>query len=170
MRVLIILNADSDSKTGGVPEFDGLIEAYYLFRDAGLDVVVAASGGGSASETPATTSGGHRPATAEAIRRFASDRVARDLMNDLVDLAAVCSGDFNGAICLGPQNFGEAGVNDCADGLVAQLLTAGKPVAVITSAGVGVLPRAANGVLIVGNSVEAPRLAANGLLGAMRVH
>jgi hypothetical protein len=50
MRILIILNADADAQAGVVREFDGLIEAHYLFCDAGVDVVVAASGGGSAGE------------------------------------------------------------------------------------------------------------------------
>jgi hypothetical protein len=167
MRVLIILSADSQA--GVVPEFDGLIEAYYLFRDAGMDVVVAAPGGGSASESPMTSAGGDRPATAQAIRRFKADRDARDVMNDLVDLASVCAGDFDGAICLGLQGHNNnARIKDYAGVLVARLLAAVKPVAVIAPAHADVRPEAGNSVVIIGNSNEAPGLAAHSLLGAMR--
>jgi putative intracellular protease/amidase len=132
MRILIILSTDAGAQAAGVLEFDGLIEAYYLFRDAGADVVVAAPGGGSASESLAT-------APFPAMQRFKSDRGARDALNDLVDLASVCAGDFDGAICLGAQS-------DAADLLIARLLAAAKPVALIAP----------------------PRLAANALLGAIR--
>jgi putative intracellular protease/amidase len=114
MRILIILSADAESSTG-------LIEAYYLFRDAGMDVVVSAIGGGSASPPAATTA-------SEALQRFKSDRDARDVMNDLVDLGSVCAGDFDAAIWFGADTEPRAG------GLVSRLLAAAKPVAVIAPA------------------------------------
>jgi hypothetical protein len=166
MRVLIILSADSQA--GVVPEFDGLIEAYYLFRDAGMDVVVAAPGGGSARESPMTSAGGDRPAAAQAIRRFKADRDARDVMNDLVDLASVCAGDFDGAMCLGAQGH-DNNNKDYAGVVVARLLAAVKAVAVIAPAQADMAPRAGNSVLIIGNGNEAPGLAAHALLGAMGV-
>jgi hypothetical protein len=168
MRILMILNAGAASQAGVVPEFDGLIEAYYLFRDAGTDVVVAAPGGGSASDSRATGSGPGETATAQAIRRFKDDRQARDVMNDLVDLASVCAGDFDGALCLSPQrDNSNANVKDHAGALVAQLLAATKPVAVIAPLHAYAPPEAGNGLLMIGNSNEAPRLAANALLGAI---
>jgi hypothetical protein len=91
MRILIILNAGGNPQGGVVPEYDGLIEAYYLFRDAGVDVVLAAVGGGSASVSTRTASGRDDTAAARALQRFNSDRQARDVMNDRVDLASVCA-------------------------------------------------------------------------------
>jgi hypothetical protein len=170
MRILIILNADADSHASVVREFDGLIEAYYLFCDAGMEVVVAASGGGSASE--ATGPGSNRDETVapHAIRRFKADRQVRDVMNDLLDLASVCAGDFDAALCLGRQRVGgSVGVIDHAAVLVAQLLATAKPVAVIAPVRAYAPLDAGNGVLIFGNSNEAYPLAANALLGAIGV-
>ncbi len=170
MRILIILNADADSRTSVVREFDGLIEAYYLFRDAGMDVVVAASGGGSAGEPTGTGSRRDETAAPHAIRRFKADRQARDVMNDLLDLASVCAGDFDAALCLGLQRFDDsAGVMDRAGVLVAQLLAVTKPVAVIAPVHDYAPLDAGNGLLIVGNGNEACRLAANALLGTLGV-
>jgi putative intracellular protease/amidase len=124
MRILIILSVDAAAQADGVPEFDGLIDAYYLFRDAGLEVVVAAPGGGSASEAPAT---------ARAMQRFKADREARDTLNDLVDLAAVCAGDFDGALWLASQGSnGIAGMENDVSALIVELLAAAKPVAMAT--------------------------------------
>jgi DNA-binding transcriptional LysR family regulator len=170
MRILIILNADSDSQASAVREFDGLIEAYYLFCDAGIDVVVAALGGGSAGEATWTGSRRDEIAAPDAIRRFKADRQARDVMNDLLDLASVCAGDFDAAVCFGPPRFdGSAGVKDQAGVLVAQLLATTKPVAVIASVHAYAALDAGNGLLIFGNSNDARRLAANALLGAIGV-
>ena len=119
MRILIILNADAGPQAGVVPEYNGLIEAYYLFRDAGIDVVLAAAGGGSASESTGTVSGRDDTAAARGLRRFSSDRQARDVMNDLVDLAYVCAEDFDAALCLGPQRF------DTSSGAARETITCG---------------------------------------------
>lgn len=170
MRILIILTADANSEAGSVPEFDGLIEAYYLFCDAGVDVVVAASGGGSADEATGTDCSRDETAAPQAVRRFKTDRLARDVMNDLLDLAAVCAGDFDAALCFEPQGFDRcAGVEDQAGVLVAQLLAAAKPVAAIAPVHTCAALDAGNGLLIIGNGTAAPRLAANALLGAIGV-
>ncbi len=151
MRMLIILTGAANSQAYVLPEFDGLIEAYYLFRDAGLEVVVAAADGGSASGPLQTTS-----------ERFRIDREARDIMNDLLDLASVCVGDFDAALCVGPQDEG-------ADALVALLLAACKPVAVVARLPANEPANPGNGLLIIGNSEKAPQLAAKALLGALAV-
>ena len=158
MRILIILDADAGGQAGvglgyGVG-FEGLIEAYYLFRDAGLEIVVAASGGGSAGEPTGA---------ATAVQRFKADRPARDVMNDLLDLASVCPDDFDAALCL--DSFRSDGTSRL---LVTRLLAAAKPVAVIAEAAGGVLPETADGLLLIGKGTEAARLAANALLGAIR--
>jgi hypothetical protein len=148
MRILIILDADT-----GVG-FEGLIEAYYLFRDAGLEIVVAAPGGGSAGEPTGA---------AMAVQRFKADRPARDVMNDLLDLASVCPDDFDAALCL--DSFRSDSPSRL---LVTRLLAAAKPVAVIADAHGDRLPETGDGLLLIGNGTEAARLAANALLGAIR--
>ena len=168
MRILIILNTDADQQAGAVHEYAGLIEAYYLFSDASADVVLAAPGGGSASEPTGTSSARDGAAAIRLLRRFNTDRQAREVMNDLVDLADVCADDFDAALCLGPQGFhGSFGVKDHARVLIDQLLAAAKPVAVISSAPTYAPAEAGNGLLMIGSSNEAPRLAANALLGVV---
>jgi hypothetical protein len=170
MRILIIVNADANPQANVVREFGGLIEAYYRFCDAGIDVVVAASGGGSASEAIGTGCSCRETTNPRAIRRFRADRQARDVMNDLLDLASVCVGDFDAALCFGPQTFDDrTGVVDHAGVLVARLLADTKPVAVIAPAHAYAPLDAGNGLLIFGNSNEACGLAANALLGTLGI-
>jgi hypothetical protein len=165
MRILIILRAGVNPQTGVVPEYHGLIEAYYLFSDAGADVVLAALGGGSASESPATRTD-HDDAAAARLRRFNADRRARDIMNDLVDLNRVCTEDFDAALCLTAQGVnGCNGAKDDADVLMDRLLAAAKPVAVIVLGSDHSAARSGNGLLMVASGIEASRLAANALLG-----
>lgn len=160
MRILIVLGTDTGRQANVVPGFDGLIEAYYLFCDAGVDVAVAAPGGGSASEPAATGFDRGETIASQAIRRFKTDRRTRDVMNDLLDLASVCAGDFDAALCLGT-------LEDRTDILIAQLLGAAKTVALIGPSR-GRTPAApGNGLLMLGDSVDAPRLAAAALLGAL---
>jgi hypothetical protein len=166
MRILIILRAGINPQTGVVPEYNGLIEAYYLFSDAGADVVLTALGGGSASEWPATRADHNDAAAARLRRRFNADRRARDVMNDLVDLNRVCTGDFDAALCLTAQGGnGWDGAKDDADVLMDRLLAAAKPVAVIVPAPNQSAARSGKGLLMIASGNEASRLAAKALLG-----
>jgi hypothetical protein len=166
MRILIILNAGADPQAGAVPEYKGLIEAYYLFSDAGADVVLAALGGGSASGSPATGAGQDDAAATRILRRFDADRWTRDVMNDLVDLNSICAEDFDAALCLEAQGLnGCGGAKDHAGVLVDRLLAAAKPVAVIAPAPAHAAAKSGNGLLMIGVGNEAPQLAANALLG-----
>jgi hypothetical protein len=168
MRILIILDATADSQAGGVPQYVGLIDVYYLFSDVGLDVVLAAPGGGSAVEFTGTGSGrDHAPAT-RAQQRFIVDRRARDAMNDLVDLASVCADDFDGAFCMGPQEINAgAGINGDVNMLVNRLLADAKPVVIIAAAPRHALAESGDGILIIGNGNQAPWRAAHALVGAI---
>jgi hypothetical protein len=165
MRILIMLIARADSGPGSVSDHDGLIEAYYLFSDAGVEIVLAAPGGGSASEPIRAKS--DSTSETQALRwRYNADRRARDVMNDLVDLANVCAEDFDAALCLDSQTFSR-----CAEGknhattVINRLLTAAKPVAVIGERS-SFTAEARNGLLMIGHSSESLRLALTALLGA----
>jgi hypothetical protein len=166
MRILIMLSAGTGPQAGVVP-YDGLIEVYYLFSDAGAEIVLAAPGGGSASEPIRPEFHPDDTTETQAIRRrYHADRRTRDLMNDLVDLADVCAEDFDAALYLSPQVFdSSAGNKDHAGVVVNQLLAASKPVAMIGERSACTV-QARNGLLMIGHSSESLRLAATALLGA----
>jgi hypothetical protein len=165
MRILIMLSAAAGPQAAVVP-YDGLIEVYYLFSDAGVEIVLAAPGGGSASEPIRPVF--HSDDTADTPtlrRRYNADRRARDVMNDLVDLANVCAEDFDAALYLSPQVFDScARDKDHAGFLVDQLLAAAKPVAMIGELS-ACTAEVRNGLLMIGHSSESLRLAATALLG-----
>jgi hypothetical protein len=164
MRILIILNAGADSQTGGVPEYVGLIAVYYLFSDVGLDVVLAAPGGGSASEF--NDSIRDHVAGPQSHQRFMADRRARDAMNDLVDLASVCAEDFDAAFCMSSQ--GSSSNSDEMNLLVRRLLASAKSVVVAALPDQAALAEMGNGIVIIANS-NARWQAAKALLGAIGV-
>jgi hypothetical protein len=166
MRILIMLNTRADSQAGVSQEHDGLIEAYYLFSDAGVEIVLAAPGGGSVSESSGIAPRRDDMSATQAFRRYHADRRARDVMNDLLDLANVCAEDFDAALYLSPQVFdSSAGGKDDAGVLVHQLLAAAKPVAMIGERR-ACIAEAGSGLLMIGHSSESLRLAATALLGA----
>jgi hypothetical protein len=132
--------------------------------------VLAASGGGSAGQPSDTETRRDDRNARQALRRYNADRRARDVMNDLVDLADVCAEDFDAALYLSPQTFNsDAGVKDHAGFVVNQLLAAAKPVAVIGEPPACTSTEGGNGLLMIGRSSEALRLAANALLGAASI-
>jgi putative intracellular protease/amidase len=148
-----------------VPEQHALIDVYYLFVDAGMEVVLAAPGGGSADGVGVDDS----PAASN-FQRFKTDRRARDVMNDLIELDTVCAQDFDAALWLGAPNLkSSTTANPHAGVLIGQLLAAAKPVAVIGGSLDYSSVDPAGGLLMIGNSNEAPKLAANSLLGAIGV-
>ena len=160
MRVLVIL--DVGAEAGTVPQYHGLIEILLSVQRCWRGYGACCTGWwvGPSEE--------FRDAATQVFRRFNADRQAREIMNDLVDLALVCADDFDAALCLGGQGLnGSAGIKDRAGALVDRLLAVGKPVAVIGPAAACSGAEAGNGLLIVGSSKEAPRLAANALLGAI---
>jgi hypothetical protein len=149
MRILMILMPDSSDKP--TLKIRQVIEPYYLFRDSGAEVVVASLAGGG----PVSTAAGHDPAAA--VQRLRSDDLARELLADTLSLDQVSANDFQAAFCIGTVEELEADTEHPASLLIARLLDAGKPVAVLSeSRGVR--------LLISGN---ASRPAAQALLGAL---
>lgn len=164
MRILIILNADGASCVAAGREYEGLIEAYYLFNDAGAEVVMAAPGGGSAYEVGFAADAD----ASSSFGRFRVDRRARDLMNDLVDTADVCAEDFDAVLCLQPHKIDpRTKIEGQALALLERLLVAGKPVAVIGAGHAFESNALKKGLLMLDCSREAPRQAAKALLGAI---
>jgi hypothetical protein len=166
MRILMILIADVDGGANPpVLQFERFLEPYYLFLDAGADVVLASLEGG---DPAMRTAGGKRTDATPIMRRFQQDQAARDALSDTLELAQVDPGDFDGAFCLGVSGgVWPPNVHGPAEAMIGSLLISGKPVAVVPDQ-IDLEPLGASeGLLITGECASAPALAAKALLGAL---
>jgi len=168
MRILMILISDADTRHPTPPpvlQFERFLAPYYLFRDAGAEIVLASLRGG---DPAMRTAAGERSDTTSIMRRFQADQTAREALIDTLSLDLVDPRDFDGAFCIGvsggiwpPRADNPAGV------MIGQLLAAGKPVAVIPSQ-LDLEPwGAGDGLLIAGDQALASNHAARALLSAM---
>jgi hypothetical protein len=167
MRILMILIPESDtagSKGNSAVRLERAAGPYYVFRDADVEVVLASPGGGSPLME---FSDGGATAT-ELMRRFRQDRIAADEFSDTIGLEQVYTEDFDAAFCVGlPGSIWQPEHRNTAGALIARLLDAGKPVAVMPS-GVDLAPKGAgDGLLIVGDGSKSPIAVAHALLGAV---
>jgi putative intracellular protease/amidase len=149
MRILMVILPDNGDKPR--LQIGQVIEPYYLFRDSGAGVVFASLTGGA----PISTA--NRQDNTPAVRRLRRDHLAREALAETLSLDQVSAEDFQAAFCIGASELIGAGGDHPVSVLTAQLLDAGKPVAMLSDD---------NGVrlLITGN---APRPAAQALLGAL---
>jgi hypothetical protein len=149
VRILMIIVPDSLDRP--LLQIGQVIEPYYLFRDSGAVVVLASPDGGS----PISTA--NRQDQTPAVRRLQRDHLAREALAETLSLDQVSADDFQAAFCIGACELIGSGGDHPVSLLTAQLLDAGKPVAMLSDT---------NGVrlLITGN---APRPAAQALLGAL---
>ncbi len=157
IRFLIILAADGDNSEVRIAR---LAPAYYLFKDAPAEVVLATPSGGFPDLTGELRQSVHKePAAA----RFVTDRAARDDLADTLRLDQIVTEDFDAAFCIGLS-----GALWSAKGVAATIrafLMSGKPVAVIPGRHMDITPEgAAAGLLILGNSEASPLLSAHALL------
>jgi hypothetical protein len=167
MRILMILIPESDASGGkGDPavRLERAAGPYYVFRDADVEVVLASPGGGS----PLMEFADGNTTASELMQRFRQDRIAADEFSDTVRLEQVYTEDFDAAFCVGlPGSIWQPEHRNTAGALIARLLDAGKPVAVMPS-GVDLAPKGAgDGLLIVGDGSKSPIPVAHALLGAM---
>lgn len=162
IRFLIVLAADgADSEVRII----SIAPAYYLFKDAPAEVVLATPSGGFPNLTDELRRTTHQePST----RRFLADRTARDDLADTLRLDQIVVEDFDAAFCIGFAGaLWSAGNNGIAHTLSA-FLKSGKPVAMIPGRHLDVAPQgAAAGLLILGDSQASPLLAAHALLKAV---
>jgi hypothetical protein len=112
---------------------------------------------------------GESGVSTEVIGRLRRDRTAIDEFSDTISLDQVYIDDFNAAFCVGhPGAIWRPTSDNSAAGLIARLLDAGKPVAVLPS-GVDLDPKgASDGLLIVGDGSKSSVMVARALLGALR--
>jgi hypothetical protein len=169
MRILIILVSDTDPDYRDVDmplQLARFVAPYYLFFDAGIDLVLASRDGGAPWTRPEPT--GPLFASSDIIRRFKADRPARDALNDTLSFDQINVLDFAGAFCVGAPNAIWRDANPCSSAsIIASFLRQGKPVAVTP----GVLDPspfgAREGLLILSASAEASALAARALLATV---
>jgi hypothetical protein len=168
MRILMILIPESDTSDGNADPAVRLERAagpYYVFQDADVEVVLASPGGGS----PLMGFSDGSEASTEIMQRFRRDRIASDEFSDTIGLDQVYTEDFDAAICIGlPGSIWQPEHKTTAGALIARLLDAGKPVAVMPS-GVDLAPKGVgDGLLIVGDGSKSSIPVAHALLGAIR--
>lgn len=163
MRILMILIPDRAAANRPVLRIERIAEPYYLFRDAGAEVVLASPGGGFPWLGLASDDPDEAPPS---LVRFRGDGEAREALTDTLGLDQIFAGDFDAALCIGSP--GKIWDGTPAGGLLAAFLTAAKPVAVIPS-DLDLAPHGTgSGLLITGDSAQTPALAAQALLGTLK--
>jgi hypothetical protein len=167
MRILMILVSDTDPdyRDGDLRlQLARFVAPYYLFCDAGVDVVLTSRDGGAPWIRPELPD----QHALEIIQRFKGDRLARDALNDTLSFDQIDVLDFAAAFCVGAPNAIWRDADPCSSAsIIASFLQHGKPVAVTPGIfDLGPLG-AGNGLLIIGESSDAPTLAAKALLAML---
>jgi putative intracellular protease/amidase len=167
MRILMMLLPEADlnaAKGDPAIPLERAAGPYFVFRDANVEVVLASSAGGS----PLMTFTGGASATAELARRFRQDTMAIDEFSDTISLDRVYADDFDAAFCVGlPGAVWRPELRTAAGALVARLLAAGKPVAVMPS-GIDLASDGTSaGLLITADETKSSIAIAQALLGAI---
>ncbi|HQS45629.1 MAG TPA: transporter [Xanthobacteraceae bacterium] len=148
-----------------VLRLERLAGPYYVFRDRGMEVVLASPEGGSPWIRPSPSEG--EPLSG-VLGRFRADRPARDALNDTLSLDQIAPEDFAGAFCIGAPGaiWRDAHANRAAE-VIAAFLTAGRPVAAVP-AGIDLAPMGSDeGLVIIADSDGAVLKAAHALLAAL---
>jgi putative intracellular protease/amidase len=181
MRVVVFLISDDEQPVAAVTpaiRLETFLAAYYAFRDAQAEIVLASPAGGHPKFAQVRED---RRKSSDIMRRFREDRTARDELTDTLSLDQICTTDFDAALCIGtPGTIFQAStifqdsatVHDSraalAASLISELLTAGKPVAIIADAVELQAGAAGAGLLMTGDGAESSLMAAHALLGAIR--
>jgi putative intracellular protease/amidase len=149
MRILmILLPGNGDGPPLGAAQ---VIEPFFLLRDSGAEVVIASPDGGA----PIAIKDGD--AGSPAAQRLEADLRAREDLTETLRVEDIFPEDFHAAICIGATDRGDQGTGGPASALIAQLLTAGAPVAIVS-------PGHGTATVIAG---PASNQAARALLGAL---
>jgi len=165
MRILLILTNEPHGRKSQALSVDQIIEAYYFLHDIGVEVVIASSQGG---HFPARRERGRATEPASLIQRFQKDRSARDALNDALKIEQIYPEDFDGAICTAvvDADIHSADAENVLS-LLESLLAAGKPVAAVSSKIEFAHHKSLEGVLISGEKLRAPYLAAKAILDVL---
>lgn len=160
IRFLIILStAESGEILDDNVGLGRIAPAYYLFKDAGAEVVIATSGGGYPLLPDS------RGPREDHVRRFLDDRAARDDLAETLSVQQIVVDDFDAALCVGFTGRLWENAEDGVSFVLESLLDDGRLVAILPGSGVVLNPKAAGtGLLIIGDAADAPLMAAHALL------
>ena len=165
MRILMILTAERGDRPNRNLGLDQVVEPYYLLHDAGAEVVVVSIQGG---DPPLRGARRQSARSIAVLNRFHDDRQARDVISDTLMFAQIYPEDFDAGICIGAlEGTTESTDAAAACNLVAALLDAGKPVAVVPSDLCHSSQKPLGGLLIVGDQTYSPQIAAKALLATL---
>lgn len=132
MNILIVLTSHEALGTTGYStgfSFADFTAAYYAFLDAGANLTLASPMGGPPPVDPSSlTASTLNPA----IQRFRLDPTARTQLSDTLRLEQIDVADFDGAYFPGGRGvLWDLASNAHCHSVIAGLLTAGKPVALV---------------------------------------
>jgi hypothetical protein len=161
VRFLVILSTvEGGDVAAGAVTLGRIAPAYYLFKDAGAEVVLATLMGGYPRLADFKDVGPQ----AKSRRRFLLDTAARDDLADTLAADQIVPEDFDAALFLGFSGaLWEDRYNPMA-AILTSLLENGKPVAMIPGNALVTTRRSVgDGLLIFGDSDDAPNMAAHAL-------
>lgn len=135
MKILLVLTSHGQLGDTGKPTgfwLEELAAPYYVFKDAGAELVLASPKGG---QPPLDPKSDEPDAQTEATRRFRADREAMQALGSTKPLASVLGDDFDAVFYPG----GHGPLWDLAESqdsrtLIESTLAAGKPVAAVCHA------------------------------------
>jgi hypothetical protein len=159
VRILLMVLSEGASPEGDLVLAGSFATAYYAFRDASIELVLASPSGGYLYLDNSSTSS---PDDLAAARRFQADRLARDELADTICLDDVHAEDFDGAMCLGPATSDTpAQLPDRASYLISGFVALGRPVVAIPAIRVSFK---GSDLLIASDHLNLPSLAAKALI------
>jgi putative intracellular protease/amidase len=132
MRILMILTShivestEADELTGALQNF---ATAYFIFRDAGAEVVLASPNGGLPALYPSRA---NMMKQSETVNRFYSDTRARAELADTLRLEQVCADDFDALFYPGGLgSLWDLTDNNQSIALISTISSAGKPMGLV---------------------------------------
>lgn len=135
MKILLVLTShDQLGDTGKRTGFwlEELAAPYYVFKDAGAEVVIASPKGG---QPPLDPKSDEPDAQTEATRRFRADREAMQALASTTPLASVNADDFDAVFYPGGHGpLWDLAESQDSRALIESTLAAGKPVAAVCHA------------------------------------
>jgi hypothetical protein len=164
MRIVVILAASDEGSQRddrSAERLETFLTAYYTLQDANVELVLASPEGGY----PLALGRGDRKDSTPVLRRFRSDRVAREALADTLSTDQVFAADFDAAFCIGTASAAE---QDATATLVATLLACTRPVVIMADAAGAASHAAGQGMLIITGAAGSAEAATHALLAALR--
>jgi putative intracellular protease/amidase len=135
MKILLVLTSHGQLGDTGKPTgfwLEELAAPYYVFKDAGAELVLASPKGG---QPPLDPKSDEPEAQTEATRRFRADRDAMQALGSTRLLASVNAGDFDAVFYPGGHGpLWDLAESQDSRALIESTLAAGKPVAAVCHA------------------------------------